>query len=114
MLWSPASAARVPMPAPPTSPSSPSGRWSACRARPATTKGSPYRMDGEVTGGSNAEAAGGSNGEPARARSRVSRVLGAVLVFGLLVMVSGLIVASIPVTVQGAALTAIGAAGLVF
>jgi hypothetical protein len=58
-------------------------------------------MDGEAAVGRNA-------------RSRWPWVFGGVLVFGLLVAASGLILASIPVTVQGAALFAVGAAGLVF
>lgn len=61
-------------------------------------------MDGEV--------AGGKTGRPTR--SRWLWVSAAVLAFGLLVTVSGLMVASIPVTLQGAAVTAVGVAGLAF
>jgi hypothetical protein len=54
------------------------------------------------------------DGEAAGGRSRAPWVFGGVLVFGLLVAASGLILASIPVTVQGVALSAIGVIGLVF
>ena len=65
-------------------------------------------MDGEATGGGDAEH-GGESG-----RARWPWVFGGVLVFGLLVAASGLVLASIPVTVQGAALSAVGVTGLVF
>lgn len=70
-------------------------------------------MDGEATGGGNAEH-GGEHGGGESGRARWPLVFGGVLVFGLLVAASGLILGSIPVTAQGAALSAVGVAGLVF
>lgn len=46
-------------------------------------------------------------------RSRWTLVLGAVLGFGLLVVASGLTLASVPVTLQGSALVGVGVLGLV-
>ena len=65
-------------------------------------------MDGEAAGGGNGERGG------ERGRARWPWVFGGVLVFGLLVGASGLILASIPVTVQGVALSVAGVVGLVF
>jgi hypothetical protein len=54
------------------------------------------------------------DGEPARRASRWPLVFAGMTVFGLFVVASGLTLASVPVTVQGLALVAVGVLALVF